>query len=323
MAPHYCLYFLFFLLLIVVKAGPSNINDSHFAEISSGITRLLSDALTRAEISFSRFSFIIIASLSSQNREWVIPFYESALRKYEFDKNYYFDSLNPTYVNILIDQYFRDFAKNNGEQAEIMINTVVLPNYPFLSQVSYEFSTAVFLNSSIFDINTFLESVSIEIFVSQLSNILALEEDEAQIFLKALLCDAKNEFPFDPEFKWHHAFLVNVPVRYFKATAYNQTGHHHSIKNFIPALASGIYQEIVVDSQSLADELLAKVQPDIYHKVSSRNYNDIIKEYVESSKEPVDLSYLWDPQLFYEDLLEVILDFSKANSTFDPHLKVL
>jgi hypothetical protein len=254
---------LFSFLLITVSC--SSISDDG-AEVTVPFSQvgeaLIKEALDTPEISsqFTSSSHAILSSIAFKN-DYTMPFYDFAVQKYDF--NYFgFDSENPQSWNAFVNCSFRDFSHQRPDQAQAIINKIVLPSHPFLSQVPFTLHTADFLDQFIPDIDVFLDKVVKDIFAQHFSQILAIEDpSEAQILLKDLIHKAKDtSFP-DPEFKYHHAFLANVPFDYFKKINYCHPEHHNSINSFISQLAPILYSEIAEDSKQLADEMLAGLLP--------------------------------------------------------------
>jgi ankyrin repeat protein len=317
---------LFSFLLITMSC--SSISDDG-AEVTVPFSQvgeaLIKEALDAPEISsqLTSSSHAILSSIASKN-DYTMPFYDFAVQKYDF--NYFgFDSEDPQSWNAFINIPFRDFSRQEADQAQMIINRIVLPSHPFLSQVPFKFHISEFLDQFIINIDFFLDKVAYNIFAQQLSQILALEDpSEAQILLKALLHKAKNSSFPDPEFRYHRAFLANVPFDYFKRTDYCYPEHHHSINSFMSQLAPVLYYEIAADSKQLADETLSGLLPSIYSTLTDTSYENTIGKYQESLLQPIDKSYLWDPQEFHEYLIEALPTLRIAeNSNLPPYLKIL
>jgi ankyrin repeat protein len=270
---------------------------------------LIKEALDRPEISskLSSSSHAILSSFSSKN-EYTMLFYEFAIKNYDFN-----------------EFGFREFSRNQPDQAQVIINKIVLPSHSFLSQVPFTFQTADFLDQFIPDIDIYLDKVAYNIFIQELSQILALEDlSEAEILLKALLRKAKNISFDEPEFKYHHAFIVNVPFHYFKKTIYCHPKHYNDICSYISKLASILYYEIAENSKQLADKILAEVLPsktDI--DIAEITYKKIISEYQGSLLQPIDNSYLWDSQQFHSDLLEAVQILIKIENPNLPYYTMI
>jgi hypothetical protein len=154
----------------------------------------------------------------------------------------------------------------------------------------FTFQTADFLDQFIPDIDIYLDKVAYTIFIQEFSQILALEDiSEAEILLKALLRKAKNISFDSPEFKYHHAFIVNVPFHYFKKTIYCHPEHYNDICSYISKLASILYYEIAEESKQLADKIIAEVLPsktDV--DITEKSYGNTIGEYQKSLLQPID-----------------------------------
>jgi ankyrin repeat protein len=321
-------YFSFLvLLLITVSCASSNDDDEEIIAVSFFQVgeALIEEALNTPEISsqFTSSSHAILSSIASKN-EFAMSFYDFAVQKYKFHE-LGFDSEDPQYWNAFIDTTFRDFSSQQPDRAQEIINNIVLPSHPFLSQVPFTFQTAKFLGQLNPFIEVFLDKVAKDIFAQHFSQILALEDQsEAQILLKDLLHKSKNSSFPDPAFKYHHAFIANVPFDYFKRTDYCHPEHHANINSFISLLASNLYYEIAEDSKLLADEMLSGLLPSIYSKLAYTSYEKTIEKYQESSLQPIDKSYLWDPQEFHGDVLEALQALSVVeNSNFLLYLKML
>jgi hypothetical protein len=317
---------LFSFLLITVSCTSSSDDGAEvtvpFSQVGEA---LIKEALDTPEISsqFTSSSHVILSSIASIN-EFAMPFYDFAVQTYDF--NYFgFDSEDPQSWNAFVNYPFRDFSRQEADQAQEIINKILLPSHPFLSQVPFTLHTAEFLNQMILDIDTYLDKVAKDIFIQQFSQILALEDpSEAQILLKDHIHKAKNtSFP-DPEFKYHHAFLANVPFDYFKQINYCHPEHHNSINTFISQLAPVLYYKIAEDSKQLAGEILSGLLPSIYSTLTDTSYENTIVKYQESSLKPIDKSYLWDPQQFHGDLLEALQALTIVeNHNLRPYLKML
>jgi hypothetical protein len=288
---------------------------------------LIKEALDTPEISsqLTSSSHAILSSIASKN-DYTMPFYDFAVQKYKFHHKLQLDSEDLQYWNAFINYPFRDFSRQEADQVQDIINQIVLPNHPFLSQVPFTLHTAEFLDQFIPDIDVFLDKVAKDIFAQQFSQILALKDpSEAEILLKALLHKAKNSSFPDPEFKYHHEFLANVPFDYFKRTYSVHPEYHNNINSFISQLASSLYYEIAEDSKQLANEILSGLLPSIYSTLTDTSYENAIGKYQESSLQPIDKSYLWDPQEFQVDLLEAlpILRIAENNSNLPDCLKII
>jgi hypothetical protein len=240
-----------------------------------------------------------------------MPFYEFAIKNYDFNE-FGFDSQDPQYWNAFINYPFREFSRNQPDQAQVIINKIVLPSHSFLSQVLLTFQTADFLDQFIPDIDMYLDKVAYTIFIQEFSQILALEDlSEAEILCEALLRKAKN-ISFDtPEFKYHHAFIVNLPFHYFKRIHLFYPEYYNDICSYISKLAPFLYYEIAEESKQLAEKILAEVLPSHYLSkadmdITEKTYEKTISEYQGSLLQPIDNSYLWDPQQFHSDLLEAV-----------------
>jgi ankyrin repeat protein len=320
-----CFYFLFSLLITVSCSSSSDDGGEVNTSFSQAGQALIEKALNTPRI-FSQLttsSHAILSFIAIKN-EYALSFYDFAVHRYDF--NYFgFDSEDPQSWNAFINTPLRDFSHQEADQAQDIINKIVLPSHPFLSQVPFTFQTAEFLNQMIPDIDTYLDKVAKDIFIQQFSQILALEDpSEAQILLKDLIHKAKDtSFP-DPEFKYHHAFLANVPFDYFKKINYCHPEHHNSINSFIYQLAPILYSEIAEDSKQMADKILAGLLPSIYSTLTDTSYENTIRKYQESLLQPIDKSYLWAPQQFHSDLLKALQDLSVIEDpNFLPHQKML
>ena len=289
-------------------------------------TPCINEALSTPEIlsQLSSSSHALLSSFASQN-EYAVPFYEFALENYDF-LYYGFDSEDPVCLNALIKDTFWEFCRQHSDQAQLIINQIVIPNHPFLSQVHFTFKATGFLDPNINqipDIEFFLDKVAKNIFALQFSQILDLENSsEAQILFRALLRKAKNIFCNDPEYKYHHAFLANVPFHYFKNAQFVSFNYFDDISSYVSHLASALYRAIADDSKSQARELLAGILPSNCPSLPDPDstYMNSISEYQERLLQPIDNSYLWDPQLLFDDLLAAL---NIEDSNFAPYLAVL
>jgi ankyrin repeat protein len=319
------IFFLVCLLITVSCASSTHDNEEIASRFSQDGEALIKEALDTPEISsqFTSSSHAILSSIAIKN-EYALSFYDFAVQRYDF--NYFgFDSEDPQSWNAFVNCPFRDFSSQQPDQAQEIINQIVLPSHPFLYQVPFKLHTADFLNQMILDIDTYLDKVAKDIFIQQFSQILALEDpSEAQILLKALLHKAKNSSFPDPEFKYHRAFLANVPFDYFKRTYYCHPEHHNSINSFISQLAPILYNEIAEDSKQLADKILSGLLPSIYSTLTDTSYENSIGKYQESALQPIDKSYLWDQQEFQVDLLEALQALTIVeNPNFPPYLIII
>jgi hypothetical protein len=317
-----------FLVCLLISVSCSSISDDG-AEVTVPFSQvgeaLIKEALDTPEISsqLTSSSHAILSSIASKN-EFAMPFYGFAVQKYDFDY-FGFEPENPQSWNAFVNCSFRDFSRQEADQAQAIINKIVLPSHPFLSQVQFKLHTTDFLGHFIPDIDVFLDKVAKDIFAQQFSQILALEDQsEAQILLKALLHKTKNSSFPDPAFKYHHAFLANVPFDYFKRTYSVHSEYHNNINSFISQLASSLYYEIAEDSKQLADKMLSRLLPSIYSKINRTSYVNTIRMYQKSLLQPIDKSYLWDPQEFQVDLLEAIQALRIVeNYILPPYLKMI
>jgi ankyrin repeat protein len=319
--------FLVFLLITVSCASYSNDDGEVIMAVSFSQVgeALIKEALDTPEISsrLTSSSHAILTSIASKI-ELAMSFYDFAVQNYDFHE-LGFNSEDPQNWNAFINIPFRKFSLKQADQAQLIIDKIVLPSHPFLSQVPFKLHTDDFLNQMILDIDTYLDKVAKDIFIQQFSQILALEDhSEAQILLKALLHKAKDtSFP-EPEFKYHRAFLANVPFDYFKKINYCRPELHSSINSFISQLAPVLYYEIAEVSKQLADETLSGLLPSIYSTLTDTSYENTIGKYQESLLQPIDKSYLWDPQQFHEYLIEALPTLRIAeNSNLPPYLKML
>jgi ankyrin repeat protein len=286
---------------------------------------LIKEALDTPDISskLSSSSHAILSSFTSKN-EYAMPFYDFAIKNYNFN-GLGFDSQEPKYWNAFINCPFRKFSRNQPDQAQVIINKLVLPSHSFLSQVLFTFQTADFLDQFIPDIDIYLDKVAYNIFIQEFSQILALEDlSEAEILCKALLRKAKNISFDDPEFKYHHAFIVNVPFHYFKKTIYCHPEHYNDICSYISKLAPILYYEIAENSKQLADKILAEILPSQTDMdITEIAYEKIISEFQGSLLQPIDNSYLWDPQQFHTDLLEAVQTFIAYENLHLPYYTMI
>jgi len=268
-------------------------------------------------------SSAILSSISSANIH-ATSFYKFVLENYDFHKHG-FDSEDPHYWNALINKPFRDFSHQYPEQAQVIINKIVLPHHPFLSQVPFTFQITDFLDQFIPDIDFFLDQVAKDIFAEQFSQILALENPvEAQILFKALLYKAKTLVCYDPEYKYHHAFVANVPFIYLKSTHFPPPESYSDISSYISQLGPTLYRAIAEHSQAQADKILAGVLPSLYSNLTCTTYENTIREYQKSNLQPIDNSYLWDPQLLSGDILAALQNLiNVADTHLAPYLKIL
>jgi ankyrin repeat protein len=286
---------------------------------------LIKEALDTPEISskLSSSSHAILSSFSSKN-EYTMPFYDFAIQNYDFNV-FGFDSQDPQYWNAFINTPFREFSRNQPDQAQVIINKLVLPSHSFLSQVLFTFQTADFLDQFIPDIDIYLDKVAYTIFIQEFSQIFALQDlSEAEILFKALLRKAKNISFDDPEFKYHHAFIVNVPFLYFKRIDLFNPKHFSNICSYISRLAPILYYGIAENSKQMADKILAEILPsqtDI--DITGITYEKIISEFQGSLLQPIDNSYLWDPQQFHSDLLEAVQILIKIENPNLPYYTMI
>jgi ankyrin repeat protein len=317
----------FAFLLITVSWASSSDNGKDFAfQFSQVGEALIDEALNTPEISsqLTSSSHAILSSIATKN-EYAMRYYDFAIQSYDF-RNLGFDSVDPKYWNAFISYPFPDFSCQQRDQAQIIVNEIVLPHHPFLAQVPFRFHIADFLDQDqrIFDIDFFLDKVAYNNFSQEFSQILALDDpSEAHILLKALLHKAKNtSFP-DLDFKYHHAFIANAPFQYFKRINYSHE-HHKNINSFISELAPALYSEIAEDSKQLADKILAGLLPSIYSKLTDTSYEIAIRKYQESLLQPIDKSYLWDPQQLHSDLIEALQALSIVeNFNLRPYIKII
>jgi hypothetical protein len=317
------------VLLLITVSWASLIVDGE--EINVNFPRLTEDlieeALNTPEIS-SQLTFSSHAILSSivTKNEYFRPFYDLAAQNYDIS-DFEFDSKDPKYWNAYMNHLFRDLSRQQPNQAQVIIKEIIIPHHPFLSQVSFTFQTDNFLNHFILDIDMYLDQVAKNIFFERYSQILILEDpSEAQILLKALLRKAKYTtfHDSDPEFKYHYAFIETVPFEYFKRTKYCNPDDHVNINSLISKLAPVLYREIAEDSKRLADKILDGLLPSIYSTLTDTSYENTIRKYQESSLQPIDKSYLWDPQQFHSDLLEAFQSLRIVeNYNLPPYLKIL
>jgi hypothetical protein len=313
-------------VLITVSWASSNEDGEDVAFCFSQVGEaLIEEALSRPEISsqLTSCSHAILSSIATKN-EYAMAFYHYAVQKYKFH-DLGFNSEDPQYWNAFINTPFRKFTSKQPDLAQLIINEIILPSHPFLSQIPFTLHTADFLDQFIPDIDVFIDKVAYKIFIQQFSQILALENPyEAQILFKALVRKAKNTSFHDPEFKYHHAFLANVPFDCIQRTIYYHPEYHSNINSFISQLATILYREIAEDSKLLSDKVLAGLLPSIHSTLTDWTYESTIREYQKSLLQPIDKSYLWDPQLFYDDLLEACQALSIVeNSNLPPYLKIL
>jgi hypothetical protein len=314
--------FIVFLLITVSCASFSDYGEDVAASFYQVGEALIKDALNRPEISshLTSSSHAILSSIASKN-DYTMPFYDFAVQNYDFHE-LGFDSEDPQSWNAFINTPFRHFSSQQPDRAQEIINKIVLPSHPFLSQVPFTFETAKFLGQFNPFIEVFLDKVAKDIFAQHFSQILALEDQsEAEILLKDLLRKAKNSSFPDPEFKYHHAFIANAPFRFIKNCNFHHE-YHFSINTFISQLASALYYEIAEDSKYLAVEMLSGLLPPIYPKLTDTSYKNTIIAYQESSLQPIDKSYLWDPQQFHGDLLQALKALRTVeNFNVPPYLK--
>jgi hypothetical protein len=323
-------YISFLVFLLITVSWASSSDDDADKEIAASFYQvgevLIKDALNTPEISsqLTSSSHAILSSIASKN-EFAMSFYDFAVQKYKFHK-LRFDSEDPQYWNAFINYPFRGFSRKQPDRAQEIIDKIVLPHHPFLSQVQFTFQTDEFLGQFIPDIDMCLDKVAYNIFAKHFSQILALEDQsEAQILLKALLHKAKNSSFPDTEFKYHHAFLANVPFDYFKKINYCHPEHHNSINSFIYQLAPILYSEIAEDSKQLADKILSGLLPSIYSTLTDTSYENTIGKYQESLLQPINNNaYLWDPHEFHDDLIEAVKALTSGRNYYlGPYLKML
>jgi hypothetical protein len=317
--------FLVFLLITASRASSSDDSKEIAVRFSQVVQILIEEALNTPEISsqLSSSSHAILYSFSSQNVD-TLPFYDFALRNYNFNE-LGFDSHDPQYWNAFINYPFRDFSRQQPDRAQLIINEIVLPRHPFLSQVPSTFQTTEFLGQFIPDIDIYLDKVAYDIFSQHFSRILNLDDpSEAQILLKALLYKAKNTLIHDPEFKYHHAFLANVSFDCLKRTYCHHFEHHNNIGSLIYRLAPTLYHEIAKDSKKLAEKILSGLLPSVYSIPTDTSYENTIREYQESFLQLIDRSYLWDPQIYYGHILKSVQALSIIEGfNMPPYLKIL
>jgi ankyrin repeat protein len=321
----YVSFFVFLLMTVSWASSSDNGEDFafHFAQVGEA---LIDEALNTPEISsqLTSSSHAILSSIATKN-EYAMRYYNFAVQSYDF-RNLGFDSVDPKYWNAFISYPFREFSCQQRDQAQIIVNEIVLPHHPFLAQVPFRFHTADFLDQDqrIFDIDFFLDKVAYNNFSQEFSQILALDDpSEAHILLKALLHKAKNtSFP-DLDFKYHHAFIANAPFQYLRRIRYSHE-HHKNINSFISQLAPTLYSEIAEDSKQLADKILAGLIPSIYSKLTDTSYEIAIRKYQESLLQPIDKSYFWDPQQLLSDILEALQAFSIVEKfNLRPYIKII
>jgi hypothetical protein len=326
-------YVSFLVLLMITVSCASSSDDGAEVTVSFSFSFsqvgevLIDEALNTPEISsqLTSPSHAILSSIAAKNK-YGMSFYDFAVQSYNFNK-LGFDSQDPQYWNAFINYPFREFLCQQPDQAQVIINEIVLPNHPFLSQVPFTFETAQFFNQSFPDPDVFLDKVANNIFGQQYLEILSIENpSEAQILLKALLRKAKStSFP-DPEFKYHHAFLTNAPFYCFKRINFRLPEYHNNIYSFLSHLAPEIYLEISED----ANQLLAALLPSVHSALTDgtdntyATYIKTIGAYQESLLQPIDNTYLWDPELLHGDLLEALQKLSFVEDpNFPPYLKII
>ena len=221
----------------------------YFSDQSSKITLSLSEALIIPEISTEITPFVhtMMTFCASQEEECVMDFYKLALQNHDFNDSR-FDKTNSACWIIFVDTQFRNFSRENSKLAEMIINKLAIPRHPFLSQVSYVFKANEFLSDIILDIDTYLDKMAFRIFTKKLYAILTFEDAEAQILLKDLLHKIKDMQSYDPGYKWHHAFLLNVPIHYFKKLDYSYFEYHVGIESYISVISQNIYKKVVLIS---------------------------------------------------------------------------
>jgi hypothetical protein len=170
---------LFAFLLMTVSWASSSDNGEDFAfQFSQVGEALIDEALNTPEISsqLTSSSHAILSSIATKN-EYAMLYYNFAIQSYDF-RNLGFDSVDPKYWNAFISYPFREFSCQQRDQAQIIVNEIVLPHHPFLAQVPFRFHTADFLDQDqrIFDIDFFLDKVAYNNFSQEFSEILALDD---------------------------------------------------------------------------------------------------------------------------------------------------
>jgi hypothetical protein len=149
-------YFSFLvLMLITVSWASSNDDGEEIMAVSffQAGEALIEEALDTPEISsqFTSSSHAILSSIASKN-VFAMSFYDFAVQNYDFHE-LGFDSEDPQYWNAFINYPFRIFSRKQPDRAQLIINKIVLPSHPFLSQVAFTFQTAELLGQ----LNPFIE----------------------------------------------------------------------------------------------------------------------------------------------------------------------
>lgn len=290
-------------------------------------TPLIDIALNTPKI-FSQLDFCSSAILSafSASNICTYPLYDFVLAEYDLNI-FEFNPEDPHYWHALINFPFRDFARQNPDQAEIIIKKIVIPNHPFLSQVHYRFQIDDFNSQFIPDIDIFLEKTAKIIFAQQFSQIIALKNSSAsKILLKALLYKVKELSRFAPEFKYHHAFLTSVPIHYYKTTYFFSHECFSDIESYIARIASTLYRAISDVSQEEARKILAGILPSHYSTITPTSYENTIQEFESSLQQPIDNNpYFWDPQLLSSNIF-AFLALYESNIEMNishPHMSIL
>lgn len=239
---------------------------------------------------------------------------DAAEEYYDFIFNGYEQSCQHFYPNkveswdFLLNQSFIQFLERKVEQDSIegveeIIKRFIIPKYPILKEINYEFDIKAFVEGDIVlrgDMTGHFEDVQTFYFFLQLKNVIYtadIDETQAKIQLYNLLSTAESILR--SETKPYIDFLMKVPIKVMKTIYFPlndfSTDFEHSIKKFV----------------------IKRVYFDLYKK-SPEILEDVMKSLTQNSNEMKYFKFLmkfYEIYGFYEFIITNPLEFHLLEAT--------
>lgn len=198
----------------------------------------------------------------------VEEYYDFIFDGYEHASNHFYPEQAESW-DFLLNQSFIQFLERQVEQesiegAEGIINRLIIPKYPILEEINYEFDIKAFVEGDIGfrgDMTSHFEEVQTHFFFQQLKNVLYLaenDETQAKIQLRKLLSAARKSVSRETE--PYVDFLMEVPIEamrtvYFPLNDFS-SDFEHSIKTFV---TKRVYHDLFKKSPEIIEEVRKKL----------------------------------------------------------------
>lgn len=197
----------------------------------------------------------------------------------------------------LLGTSFKAFTESHFEEAVDMIEKVILPYYPILTDSLAEFVIFQHLRNiseaedNIDDIPNVLNKEVLRVFHDKLEHLFETFSgnyaETAKTF-RSILWNARRSMKTSKSssFRYHYAFLLNVPFKDMITIQLPGIEGFSHVSEYIEILAESVYDQLPSETAKIA---LGLVLPNVYDSIDEdKSYREVIKTYSQHQERIVD-----------------------------------